>query len=91
MIAVSAGCRRISNSSVEEGLGREGCQPSNTQNRPAARIFRRFPSSLDTLEAFYRREDLVEIFPTSNCPMRLDLRSPSSSSADSECDGLPCI
>jgi hypothetical protein len=32
MIAVSAGCRRISNSTVEEGLRREGCQPSNTQN-----------------------------------------------------------
>jgi hypothetical protein len=68
MIAVSAGCRTISNSSVEEGLGREGCQPSNTQNRPAARVFRRFPIVLDTLEVFYRREDFVGIFPTSKLP-----------------------
>jgi hypothetical protein len=91
MIAVSAGCRTISNSSVEEGLGREGWQPSNTQNRPAARVFRRFPIVLDALEHFYRGKTSWASFPPRNCPMRLDLRSPSSYSADSECDGFPCI
>jgi hypothetical protein len=64
-------CRmqKISNSTVEEGLRREGCQPSNTQNHPAARVFRRFPIIVDTLEAFVRRREvLMDIFPTSKLP-----------------------